>query len=235
MASNGEGSSFYKPPSDDKEVTLSSFTSDDDESENDESCEVLYKTCLESRENRKVYARQYDERKKSLKVKDDLIIELSNLLDSRSFENEFLKKVESTLREDLKNVTNEFENLKVEHERLKKTFSKFHVGTTSLNRLLESQIPQNRRFGIGFHSSNEFDSNVNQIIQEPIERREIDLPESSSTYACKHCKMNDHKTHKCLVKGKGLPEGNYKWVAKGTTPKTNQKGPNITWVPSSSH
>jgi hypothetical protein len=123
MASNGEGASFYKPPNDNNEVVLSSFTSDDEESENDSSYEVLYKTCLESREKHKICARQYDERKKNLEIKDNLIVELSNLLDSRNIENEFLKKVESTLRDDLKKVTNQFENLRVEHELLKKTFS----------------------------------------------------------------------------------------------------------------
>jgi regulator of replication initiation timing len=213
----------------------SSSTSDYENDDHAIPYNQLYDTCLELFEKSKTYAKQLSNMKKDLKIKDDSIVGLKNILESFKIENNFLKSNDSTMREELKNINDNFEKLKVEHEKLKKTFSKFDVGSNSLSRLLGSQISPSCKFGIGFHASQEIGTDLKYSLQKSIEKDSNKVPQTSNLYACKHCKMTNHRMHNCFVKFKGLPKGKYVWVAKGTIPRTNKKGPNITWVPSSSH
>jgi hypothetical protein len=201
-----------------------------DECEN-MSYDELHDTCLELFENLQKVTRQLSDKKKDIKLKEKLNVDLSNMLDSMKVENESLKKENSALRAELDNSTKSFEKLNTEYDNSKITFSKYSKSTNNLNKLLESQIPVNVKYGIGFRSKNVYEKPIrnNSFIKNKF------VPKAKNTYACYHCNMIGHKVHNCFVKSKGMPRGTYVWVERGKIPRTNPQGPKINWVPKSTH
>ena len=52
---------------------------------------------------------------------------------------------------------------------------------------------------------------------------------------CFYCGLFGHTTNVCKIKLYGVPSGKFIWIEKDRVVSTNQKGPNIVWVPKSSN
>jgi hypothetical protein len=204
----------------------------DDECEN-MSYDELHETCLELFENLQKVNKQLSDKKKDIKMKEKLNVDLSNMLDSFKIDNERLEKVNSALEEELNALAKRFDKHLAEYKKLDEMFSKYIASTKDLDKLLESQIPPNVKSGLGFRSKNNYNSVKNYSV---IQDRKIKfVPKTKNSYACYHCHMSGHKMHNCFIKSRGMPRGSYVWVEKGKIPRTNPQGPKINWVPQPLH
>jgi hypothetical protein len=201
------------------------------ETENDENMSYteLHDTCLELFNELQKVTKQLSDKKKDIKLKEKLLNDVRNVLESTNHENEKLKKENFALKVELDYSTKKVEKLNADCNKLKSTFSKFDTSSKNLNKLLGSQIPTNVKFGIGFHSENDYFKN--SFIKD---KNKFEL-KRKNTHACYYCNMTNHKMRDCFIKSKGMPRGTYVWVEKGKIPRTNPPGPNINWVPKSLH
>ncbi|GAV81386.1 hypothetical protein CFOL_v3_24841, partial [Cephalotus follicularis] len=115
----------------------------------------------------------------------------------------------------------ENENLKLEIDALKKTFSKFANSSDKLDNLLGLQRCVFDKAGLGYEEMKNVKYFNNFFVKKKYD----------SKITCNYCGKQGHISTSCFHK-KNFGFGKIKkvWVPKGTT-FTNPQGPKFIWVP----
>ncbi|GAV79790.1 hypothetical protein CFOL_v3_23253, partial [Cephalotus follicularis] len=121
-------------------------------------------------------------------------------------------------------LTNDFkdehENLKIEIDALKKTFSKFTNSSKKLDTLLGLQICVFDKASLGCDEM----KNVTHF-------KNFFVKKNESKITCNYCGKQGHISTSCVHKKEfGFGKTKKVWVPKGTT-LTNPQGPKFIWVP----
>src|SRR5262249_13423455 len=142
-----------------------------------------------------------DDKNKKLRKKND---ELSKLIEKLKIENDLLDLEVKTLSGDDKSelcddhsheeIVKELKNLKIENEKLKTslsdantTIAKFTKGENNLSTLLEKQIFESNKYGIGYDGNNSCKNHKTRFVR--------------ATYStCKYCGKLGHIAHKCPIR-----------------------------------